>query len=432
MNSMDFEQAVSWLNSFQQFGMKPGLDRILTLLEEMDHPEKELEIIHVAGTNGKGSVCRYLSSILTDQGYTVGLFTSPHFETIRERFCINDTMISEKELSKLISTLMVIIERIKIPDFQPTYFELCTALVFLYFKKHDVDYAIIEVGLGGQYDATNIVMPILSIITNISFDHQHILGETIEEIAFEKAGIIKDRIPIITAAEGSALNVIEQQARSHLSPITIIDNEQSSILKRTTEYQLINIPGKLDEYILKTCEIGGYQKQNIALAIHAIEQLQMMGVCISIESIDRGVQFMIHQGRMKIIQKDPLVIIDGAHNPSGIHELKESVTALYPNKRIILIFGVLKDKNILEMIREIHSLDPLIIITKPTNDRSAEPEEIYTMMETHYPKVKVFITDTIGKAIEKGFKLAKKENLILITGSLYTIRDALSYFKKSF
>lgn len=431
MNEMTYDQAVGWLNTSQQFGIKLGLHRISKILEHLDHPERNIPSIHVAGTNGKGSVCQYLSSILSKEGYQVGLFTSPHLETVRERFCINNELISTEEFTTLISTLKDVVDGLKNHTFQPTYFELCTALAFLFFNKHNVDYGIIEVGLGGKYDSTNICIPIISIITNIHLDHQRILGETIEKIATEKAGIIRDCVPIITAAEGKALGIIKKQANKHHAPLIIVKSDTSSIVKRATEYQLIKINGFLDEYNLETNEIGGYQKQNLSLAIYAIEQLQILGIFISPESIQYGVKSMVHQGRMKIIHTKPMVIIDGAHNPKGLQELRNSIISLFPSKRIILIFGVLKDKNINGMINEIHSICNSIILTKPSNNRAAEPINVKHIIETMLSKKELFVTKNVTQAIKIACNLADEDDLILITGSLYLVEKSISYFKKN-
>jgi len=427
MSEMAYQQAVAWLDSSLHFGMKPGLNRIRVLMEHLDHPERDLSIIHVAGTNGKGSVCRYLSSILIKEGYQVGLFTSPHLQTVRERFCINESLISRKDFTKMIGSLKDAVEHLNSETDQPTYFELCTALAFLFFQKQNINYAIVEVGLGGRYDATNIVSPILSIITNISFDHQQSLGTSIEEIAAEKAGIIKDCVTVITAAKNEALIIIGKQAVNHNAQLVIVDDHSSSIIERTVDHQSIRIQGVFDEYILETHEIGGYQKQNLSVAIHAIEQLQMRGVFVSTESIQDGVRDMVHQGRMKIIHDDPLVIIDGAHNPDGVAELHLTIASLFPEKNIICIFGVLKDKKIHDMIQVIHSFCQSIIITKPTCDRAVDPEDVKDIFESFGKKV--FVTANVEQAIQKGLQLTQKDDLILVTGSLYLIRDVLSYFK---
>ena len=429
MSKLTYKQAVDWLNSSQRLGMKPGLKRINSLLDHLGIPEKNFQSIHVGGTNGKGSVCRYLSSILMKEGYKIGLFTSPHLFNIRERFSINEIMISEKEFSLLISKLKDVVEH-EDETLRPTYFEICTALMFLYFDMKKVDYAIIEVGLGGRYDATNVIKPILSIITNVSYDHTDILGDTIEKITFEKAGIIKDGIPLVTAAEKKALTIIKEEVIRHHTTMVHVADSKSTIIKHTPEYQLIRVKGMLDEYNLKTHEIGTYQRKNLALAIAAIEQLQMMGVFISPESITKGVELMFHQGRMKIIHTNPTIIIDGAHNSPGMKELNASIHSLFQDKNIILVFGVLKDKDINQMIKEIYSLCQKIIITKPDNLRAADSELVKNIASSYFSNEQIIVTHTIPDAIDQGLKHASNDDIVLITGSLYLISEVMDYFEK--
>ncbi|OYT28472.1 bifunctional folylpolyglutamate synthase/dihydrofolate synthase [Thermoplasmatales archaeon ex4572_165] len=429
MINMDYQQAVSWLNRSQRFGMKLSLNRIISILDQLNNPEKKLHVIHVAGTNGKGSVCRYISSILTEEGYQVGLFTSPHLESIRERICINNKIISKKDFSYYISIIKNVVDNLEKKELHPTYFEICTVLGFLFFKEKKVDYAIIEVGLGGRYDATNVVLPIAAVITNISYDHQHILGETLEEIAFEKAGIIKNNVSVITGVQGEALKVIQNNARKHHAPISIVKRNISTIKESNLDFQIIEIQGNMDSYVLETSEIGSFQKQNLSIAIYTIEQLQMKGVFISQESIQNGVKSMVHPGRMKMVHNNPIVLIDGAHNPGGIHELKNTVSSLFPGKKIILIFGVLKDKNVHEMIKEIQAVTKSIILTKSKNIRAVNQQELLKTVSSFFSEKNIFLTGSVDQAIKKGFEISLKEDIIIITGSLYTVQEVITYFK---
>ena len=430
MIEMKYQQAVSWLNESQRFGMKLSLHRIILLLNQLHNPEKELQVIHVAGTNGKGSVCRYISSILTAEGYQVGLFTSPHLESVRERICINNKKISKNDFSQYISTIKDAVDHLEKKESHPTYFEICTVLGFLFFKEKKVDYAIIEVGLGGRYDATNVVSPLVTVITNISYDHQHILGETLEEIAFEKAGIIKNNVPVITGVQGKALEVIQKSARKHHAPLIMVQNNISTIKESNLEFQIIKIQGNMDSYVLETNEIGGYQKQNLSIAIHSIEQLQMNGVFVSQESILKGVKSMVHPGRMKMVHDKPIVFIDGAHNPDGIKELRNTVLSLFPSKKIILIFGVLKDKNIHEMIKEIQEITKSMILTKSTNSRAVNQKELFKLVSPFFSEKNIFLTDTVDQAIKKSLDISKQDDVIIITGSLYTVQEVITFFKK--
>ena len=431
MIDMNYQQAVSWLNGSQRFGMKLSLDRIISILDQLNNPEKKINVIHVAGTNGKGSVCRYISSILEEEGYQVGLFTSPHLESIRERICINNKLISKKDFSYYISIIKNVVDNLEKKELHPTYFEICTVLGFLFFNEKKVDYAIVEVGLGGRYDATNVVSPIATVITNISYDHQHILGETLEEIAFEKAGIIKSDVPLITGVQGKALEVIQKSASKHNAPISIVQSNISTIKESNLDFQIIKIQGNMDSYVLVTSEIGSFQKQNLSIAIYTIEQLQMNGVFISYESIQNGVKSMVYTGRMKMVHNKPIVLIDGAHNHGGIIELKNTISSLFPGKKIILIFGVLKDKNVHEMIKEIQAVTKSLILTKSKNNRAVNQQELLKMISSFFSEKNIFLTDSIDQAIKKGFKISLQDDIIIITGSLYTVQEVIEFFKKS-
>ena len=428
---MNYDEAVSWLDGFQQFGMKLGLERIQTLLAYFDKPEKNVPIIHVAGTNGKGSVCRYLSSILIEAGYCVGLYTSPHLETIRERFEINNEIITKKDFSTYISKIKQSLETPDLKNLHPTYFEICTALAFLYFNEKKVDYIILEVGLGGKYDATNVITPIASIITNISFDHQHVLGETLEEIAREKAGVIKENKPIITAAEEPALSVISSVAVSKNSPLLIVKEEDVKVLKKDLHGQVLAITSNLNTYTLHTSELGSYQEINLALAIKTIDALQIRGLYIPPKAIEQGVMKMVHPGRMKLIQTDPIVLMDGAHNIGGIIELKKTIADLFSDKKIIFIFGILSDKKYQEMLSIMHPQVKLLILTKSTNSRALEPETIKKDIIHQYNEQNIMLTNSAPEAIILGMNNANKDDVIIISGSLYTISEAISFFSKN-
>ena len=238
---MNFKDCIDWLNSFEKYGIKLGLDRIKHICKILGNPQDCYKIIHVGGTNGKGSVCKFLETILVKNGYIVGTYTSPHLQHFSERIVVNKNQISENEIIKLVEKIKPIVNRMIDDNETPTYFEIVTSIAFQYFKEKNVDYAIIEVGLGGRFDATNIVNPIVSVITNVTYDHQNILGDDIKDIAFEKAGIIKKDIPVVTAATGEALNVIKKVAIENNSNVNIIDNN----------WKLVNAKQDPKEFIIK-------------------------------------------------------------------------------------------------------------------------------------------------------------------------------------
>jgi dihydrofolate synthase/folylpolyglutamate synthase len=421
---MKYDEAVKWLDSFQQFGMKLDLERIRELSRFLGNPEKKFQSIHVAGTNGKGSVCKYIASVLNKAGYKTAVYSSPHLITLRERFEINNEYIDEESFSNIVSKIKDIVEKNEI---KPTYFEICTAIAFEYFSKNNVDIALIEVGLGGRYDATNIINPILSIITNISDDHQHILGETLEEIAFEKAGIIKHNTPVITAATGSCLEVIKREAKKNKSEVYFVDESKIKETTRNQSLQNFEINGLIKNYNLTTNNIGEFQKINIAIGITTIELLQMNGFFITDEAINQGIKEFKLQGRMQIIQTNPIILCDGAHNIEGVKYLKKTIQNNFTYDKLIIIFGVMSDKKISDMINVLKDTYDFLIITKPDNPRSAKPEDVLKIIKNKSLK-KYVLTNSVSKAISKAVDISNKDDLIVITGSLFTVGEALEFF----
>jgi dihydrofolate synthase/folylpolyglutamate synthase len=423
---MKYNEAVKWLDSFQQFGMKLDLERIRELSRFLGNPWEKFHSIHVAGTNGKGSVCKYIASVLIKAGYKTAVYSSPHLISLRERFEINNEYIDEASFSNIVSKIKDIVEKNKI---KTTYFEICTAIAFEYFSENMVDIALIEVGLGGRYDATNIIHPILSIITNISDDHQHILGETLEEIAFEKAGIIKHNTPVITAATGNCLEVIRKEAKKNNSEVYFVDESKIKETSRNHFSQSFEINGQIKNYDLTTNNIGEFQNINIAVAITSIELLQMNGFFITDEAIDQGIKEFKHQGRMQIIQTNPIILCDGAHNLEGVKYLKKTIQNNFSYDKLILIFGVMSDKKISDMINVLNDTYDFLIITKPDNPRSAKPEDVLKIIKNKSLK-KYVLTNSVAEAISKAVDLSTKKDLIVITGSLFTVGEALEYFLK--
>jgi len=423
---MNYKDCINWLNSFEKFGIKLGLDRIEYICKKLENPQNSYKIIHVGGTNGKGSVCRFLESILVNSGYNVGTYTSPHLQRFSERFTLNKKEISKKEIQKLIVKIKPIIEKMIDKNNTPTYFEIVTAMAFQYFKIKKVDFAIIEVGLGGRCDATNILRPIVTIITNVSYDHQNILGEKIKDISFEKAGIIKENVPIVTAATGKALGVIKKVAQQRNSKIEIIDNESFNLISKNFDLYEYIIYGSLKEYQVKTSIIGKHQGENIAIAITAIEILQMNGIFITDESIVEAFLITKNPGRMETIEKNPTILIDGAHNISGMKYLRSTIKEDFSFEKLILIFGILSDKNIKEISDIIIPISDIVIATKSQTSRAFNPKKLKEMIG----KKEVIVKDRINEALIYAKKIAGKNDLICVTGSLYTVGEARDYLLK--
>jgi len=366
-----------WLYSLQGRGSVLGLERVKELLSKLNNPQSNLKCIHVAGTNGKGSTCAILSSILKEADYKVGMYTSPHLKRFTERIQINGEEITQPELNRLI-------EKIKPLVTDQTFFEVTTAIAFQYFKEQDVDFAILEVGLGGRLDATNVITPLISIITHISLEHTHILGKTIEEIAKEKAGIIKENIPVITLAKNKTIKEIAKQKHSEI------------FIPKIPKLNL-NLKGE-------------FQLENASLAIKAAELLN-----INSESIKKGLESVKWPGRLEFLEKN--VLVDCAHNPEGIAALKKEIKKLNYEK-IITVTGILKDKDKKTMITQLSEFSDYIIFTKPNTERAEEPEELKKLTNTRNE-----IIIDVKKALKKAKKLANPDDLILITGSIYIVGE---------
>jgi dihydrofolate synthase/folylpolyglutamate synthase len=302
----------------------------------------------------------------------------------------------------------------------PTFFEIVTVMAFQYFYDKKVDYSVIEVGLGGRFDATNIVIPMVSVITNVSLEHQDRLGKTIKEIAYEKAGIIKENIPVLTGSEGISLKVIEKIAGEKKAPLTIIKSGSWEKTGGGVDWQSFTIHGKFKDYYIKTHLPGLFQAENLSLALGCIEVIQMSGVYITDENIIEGIKQTKNPGRMEIISFEPLILLDGAHNIASMNMLKNIIVKDFAYDRLILIIGILSDKNIKEMIEIISPLADFVIITKSSNSRACEPEKL----KDFFYKDKIVITNSVSEAVEHAKKIANKQDMVLITGSLFTVGEA--------
>lgn len=426
-SSAEQSPAYEWLSSFTKYGWIFGLDRILYLLDRLGNPHREFQVVHVTGTNGKGSVCRYISSILQKAGFTVGVYLSPHIERFSERIVVNGEEISEKDLEDLVGQVRPIAEEMMRNDKPPTFFEIVTALAFLYFRNRKVEYAVVEVGLGGRFDATNVLTPLVSVITNISLEHTNILGSDIASIAFEKAGIIKDHVPVVTAATAAARDTIKAVALEKDAPIIIIGKPLWKRLYCKKSTQEFFIHGAFKDYKVKTTLLGLHQGENIAVAIAAVERLQMSGVYISDDDIVQGIVATTHPGRMELISEAPRILLDGAHNPDGMRVLAKTLKHDFTYDRLLLILGVLKDKDITMMISTILPLADCVIVTQSTNPRSFDPALLREKIQGFDLTKETFVEATIPRAVDRAKHLAKRKDLICISGSLFTVGEARQY-----
>lgn len=428
---MDFKESIDWLYSFKQYGSKLGLERIFLIMKQLKNPQNNIKIVHVTGTNGKGSVCKYIGSILQKAGYSVGVYISPHLERFSERIVIDDREISDEEITLLVEKIKPVVDEMIENNNTPTFFEIVTAMAFLFFSDSSVDFAVVEVGLGGRFDATNVVIPAVSVITNISLEHTARLGEDVKSIAFEKAGIIKDNVPVGTAVKDDAKIVVEKTAKEKNAQVICIDKNSWKRLSYTIQYQEFLICGILNEYTVKTSMLGSYQGENIALAVTAAEQLQMNGTYLTDNDIIDGISTAFNPGRMEIIAEDPTILLDGAHNPAGMKMLKKTLKEDFEYERLILIVGILEDKDIQRMLTTIVPISDVVIVTKSKNARACEPAALKDRIkEIGYTK-DLFVEKSLPKAIDHAKVMAGKKDVICISGSLFTVGEARSYFTKS-
>ena len=411
---MNYKQTLEFINSFLVFGSKPGLNRIDELLTMLDNPQQKLKIIHVAGTNGKGSVCSYINTVLTGAGYKTGMYISPYVNDFRERITINGEFISENELIALIEYIKPFLEKM---TEQITEFELLTAAAFYYYHINNCDFVVLETGLGGRFDATNIIpVPLVSVITSISFDHMQYLGDTLEKIAFEKSGIIKENgitvyYPI---QDEAAFRVISESALKLGNAIITPDLNELKIVNQTIcenkiEYKKI----KLDIPL-----IGEHQVYNCITAVEALKALSKYGYIINDNIISESIRKTFVPSRFEKISDNPVVIIDGAHNEDAIHQFSKSLECLLPNKKIIVIMGMLRDKEYLPSITHMAKNAAYFIAVTPLNERALPASDTKKIAENYCTAIAV---NTYGKAVKSAIIKQREiaDSIIAVCGSLF-------------
>jgi dihydrofolate synthase/folylpolyglutamate synthase len=423
-----YETTVNYLYSLQKHGIKLGLANINELMSVLGNPHKSYHSVHVAGTNGKGSTSSALASILMENGFRVGLFTSPHLVSFTERIRINNIPISESEVIDIASRVH---DSMAGRELTPTFFEFVTAMAFYYFAQNKIDWAVVETGMGGRLDATNVILPQVSIITNIGLEHCEFLGRNISDIAFEKAGIIKPEIPVITSSKiPEAVNLLENVALSHKSEIHIYDKDfKGTLISMDDKQTTFDYHGKMYFKNLKVSLPGRYQIYNASMAIRACEILRDKGIAISDDSIRSGLMNIHIEGRLEWVSESPPVLVDGAHNPDAAQALSDSVKTLFPDKKIILIIGIMDDKDIRGILYPLVHISGCIILTKPKYERSALPEKLYKLiMDFKDITVPVMVAPSVYEALETAKNLYRKDTIILATGSFYTAGEVKEIF----
>jgi dihydrofolate synthase/folylpolyglutamate synthase len=419
-SGISYRKAVNYLYSLQKYGVKFGLSKTSNLLKKLGNPHHGKIYIHIAGTNGKGSVAAMLESILSRAGYKVGFYSSPHLVRFTERFRVGQREITQREAAELTDELRSIMD----PDHPPTYFEATTAMALAYFARKKTDISILEVGMGGRLDATNVIMPVVSAITNISPEHTFYLGARLVDIAREKAGIIKKGVYTVTAAtQPSVIRLFEDICARKGAPLLRVgkDIRYRSNRSGLSYYGLKHVFRNLDVGLK-----GEFQRRNITLAIAVTELLEAKGFRISTGNIIEGLQKTFWPGRLHLISQDPLIVVDGAHNPGAIKGLADSIKTAFSYNRLILVIGIMKDKDINSMISGIVPLSDYVICTRPVYYRSADPGALMKKVSLYHTPGEV--VPMISGAVEKAKQMAGPRDMILVTGSLFTTGEALTYF----
>ncbi len=425
MPAMDLSEAREYLASLSRFGMVLGLERIGALCARFGHPEARVPAVHVGGTKGKGSVTMMLSHVLHAAGMRVGTFVKPHLYDVRERVLVDLQPIGGEEFAALMSEIRPAIEAVAGEGFgTPTEFEAKTLLMFLHFARLPVDVAAIEVGLGGTYDSTNVLNPLVSVITNISLDHVDRLGHTIPEIAAQKAGILKPGRPAVTAArDPEALAVIEGAAAEQGAPLWRIGREFDAERHGYGEgWQRFSVRTPVREYRdLAIPLAGAFQVENAATAVAALDLLAAEGMPVTEEAVRRGLSEVRIAGRMEVLRRDPVFMIDGAHNAASAAALAQALGELYPGRSLILLLGVSADHSATDVVGALAPLASAVIATAADNPRAMPAERIAAEARRHTAHVEV--AEPVAAAVRRALALSGPEDVVCATGSFFLIGE---------
>ncbi|MFC1939058.1 bifunctional folylpolyglutamate synthase/dihydrofolate synthase [Chloroflexota bacterium] len=435
-----YQQALDYIYSFVDYEREPrprdavhyDLRRMDELLARLGNPHLAARTVHIAGSKGKGSVAVMMASALTVSGYTTGLYTSPHLITFNERIRVDNKLISDEEVVTLLDKLRPEVEAVneKAAYGLLTTFEVITALGFDYFEQKGVDFQVIEVGLGGRLDATNVVRSEVGVITSISFDHTEVLGNTLAEIAFEKAGIIKPGSVVVTSPQVDEVDrVIAETCLSCQAELIKVGRDVTwQSLGFDSERQSLRVKGRLGSYELSLPMLGQYQLENAATAVAALEVLAERGFHVSGDSIINGLAGVSWPGRLQVLSRNPLLVVDGAHSPDSARKLRQSLGQYFSFDRAILIIGASFDKDIAGIVSELVPLFDKVIVTRSTHPRAMAPSSIVAEFARH--GVEAQETDDISVALPLALSLAGEKDVICVTGSLFVVAGAIEQASK--
>ena len=417
---MNYQESLKYLYSLARLGIKLGLDNTAQLLEYFGNLQLKTPTIHIAGTNGKGSTAAFVESILRASGYRVGLYTSPHILDFRERIQIDRRLISPEELVHWVATIKKASEELNI---SPTFFEMGTVMALLHFARQKTDWNVVEVGMGGRLDSTNLCQGQVCIITPISYDHESSLGAHLSQIAQEKAAIIKHPCTVISGSQqDEVIKVIQDQSYSHKASLLQLGRDfQIDIQSHSLQGQVFHFNGP--EIWYKGLEIaltGRHQSVNAGLAVAACTTLT--DSFVSEKSIRKGLKSARWSGRLEVYGKNPSLLLDGAHNIDSFKKLTTYLSELFPHKRKIWVFGIMKDKPLAEITELISDYADYIIATQPKSDRSTPPEQIRKTFKNFTKPID--LVDEIPSALDHAYQVADPDDVIVVTGSLFTVAEA--------
>ena len=424
---MDYTEALNYISSYDWRGSIPGLERITVLCELLGNPQDSLKFIHVAGTNGKGSICAFLSYILKEAGYKVGLFTSPYIEVFNERMQVNNRNIPDEELAAIVEYIKPFADSM---EDSPTEFELNTAIAFEYFKKEKCDIVILEAGMGGELDSTNVIStPELAVFSAIGLDHTQFLGDTIEKITATKAGIIKEggKVVLYKPDVPSVTEIIEERCGQKHARLFISEPEKLERKHAQGFGQSFSClwPGDFSIQLTGNCQL-----ENAAAALKAVEVLKKSRFRIPDEAVKKGLAETVWPGRFEKLSDAPVVIVDGAHNPQGVHGAAGTLKRLYGDKKIIFIFGVLADKDYTRMAADIIPLAKAVFAVQPENKRALSAEGLFAYIKEEDPDIISDYFSTIAAASAAALEYAAPDDIICALGSLYMISDVKKAFSE--
>ncbi len=420
---MTYSSAVAYLYRLQKHGIKLGLETMTALTACLGMPQNRYRTLHIAGTNGKGSTAAMAAAILQAAGYRVGLYTSPHLVDFRERIRVNGEMISESRVAELTEQL----QAFSLPELSPTFFEYTTAMAFQYFADTAVDVAVLEVGLGGRFDATNVVTPMACAITTIALDHQAYLGSTLSSIAFEKAGIIKPGVPVVLGRlDDDAWRTIEQVARERQAPVFRIGEHFHT---EGEESQRFSYGGVGMRYDGLTCVLAGrHQLDNAACALALLEAAASQGIVITSEAARTGLQAVSWAGRLEVVDRRPTILLDGAHNPAAATALADFLTCadrLHSSRPVILVLGMMRDKDHRGFVEPLRSLVDEVVLTQADLPRSATAQELQSALGDLLPHPHVM--PSLSDAMALARQLATPDGLVCVTGSLMLVGECKAW-----